>query len=411
MTERQFGQQQRRRFETGETIFRQGESGERAYIIERGEVEISYSRSDGDVLLANLGEGEIFGEMALIDNEARSATAKAAVPTEVFEVDLELFQRHVQTAEPILSCVIQALLDRFRAFQQRVSSADLDADALARLSSERLSDARHQSPVHQQALTELKFEHELKRALSTDGREVQCVYQPMVSLKEGRPMGLEALVRWYHPELGTLAPDSFLPLAARSGLMRELDINSLQKACEFLHKIDTETSWKSLFMAVNLSGDHLSDDRIVTAVQQALETYQLEPHRLKLEVTESELVREPERAREILLELKALGVSLALDDFGTGYSSLSYLNSFPIDQLKIDRTFIKTLTTSEQSQDIVRAILSLASAFGQSTVAEGIEHPDQVARLLEMGCDVGQGYWFSRPLPPAALMRWLEDRT
>lgn len=248
------------------------------------------------------------------------------------------------------------------------------------------------------AQSQFKFEADLRRAL--DQGELSLHYQPIVALATGELIGFEALSRWHHVERGSVPPAEFIAVAETSGLIVPLGRWALNTACRQL------AAWKRLYPAaanlslnVNVSGLQISEGNLTTVVQDALITSGLAGEYLKLEITESALMTNAELAADLLLDLKSFGVGLALDDFGTGYSSLSYLNRFPIDTLKIDRSFIRNLGTNRDDHKIVHIITMLASALGLTAVAEGIESEDQLSRLNALGCHFGQGFLFSRPLP------------
>jgi EAL domain-containing protein (putative c-di-GMP-specific phosphodiesterase class I) len=222
-------------------------------------------------------------------------------------------------------------------------------------------------------------------------------YQPIIELQSGRVTRLEALVRWQHPERGTLAPVDFIPLAEETGLIVPLGRYVLHSACQQAVQW-TRDGHAPVAVQVNLSARELEDPGLIEHVQEALETSGLPPQRLTLEITETLLVRDAESGGSRLAALRALGVKLALDDFGTGYSSLSYLRSLPLDMLKIAKEFVDGLSRNEDDQAFVALIVQLARTRGLEVVAEGIEDIDQFHALRAAGCDLGQGYYFGRPL-------------
>ena len=228
-------------------------------------------------------------------------------------------------------------------------------------------------------------------------------YQPVVSLAHGRAVGVEALVRWEHPQRGRLAPIAFIELAEESGSIIDIGRVVLRQACA-----DAVTWPGSLGLSVNLSARQLQDAHLVADVADVLRDTGLAPQRLTLEITESVLVADPDAAAAVLGQLKALGVSVALDDFGTGYSSLSYLNRFPVDTLKIDKSFIDALALGGTNEAaLLQAIVGLGRTLELNVVAEGIEDADQLAVLQALGCGLGQGYLFARPMPNADLLDWV----
>ncbi len=249
--------------------------------------------------------------------------------------------------------------------------------------------------MHQRAVGLLKLEHSLRRA--TERNEFVLHYQPIVSLGDGSMSGFEALVRWNHPERGIVGPYEFIHLAEETGLIFGIGRFTLQEACRWL-TTGTPALPGHLTVNVNLSGRQFSQGDLIEQVETVLLDTGLAAHRLKLEITESVIMENPEMAVDLLKRLKALGTHLCIDDFGTGYSSLSYLLRFPADTLKIDRSFVSALGKGGREKDIVGAIISLARSLDMDVVAEGVETAEQRDILGNLGCQYGQGYLFSRPL-------------
>jgi diguanylate cyclase (GGDEF)-like protein len=250
------------------------------------------------------------------------------------------------------------------------------------------------------ATVRLQLETDLRKAI--DRKELRAVYQPIVDLRTEATIGFEALVRWQHPDQGMIAPGEFIPAAEETGLVVPIGSWMLEAACEQL------AAWQQqlpdcppVTVNVNLSVRQLRQPRLLEHVLGALDRAGVPPDQLKVEVTESMLMEDPEMQVETLRRLRAAGIGVVIDDFGTGYSSLSYLQRFDFDSLKIDRSFLPT-EGSEQGWDIVKMIIGLAHDKEAAVVAEGVETQHQVARLLELGCDRVQGYWFAKPLDAEA---------
>jgi EAL domain-containing protein (putative c-di-GMP-specific phosphodiesterase class I)/CheY-like chemotaxis protein len=236
--------------------------------------------------------------------------------------------------------------------------------------------------------------------------ELAIHYQPVVDVLSGQLQGFEALVRWNHPTRGLLGPDEFIDLAEESGLIVAIGGWVLRQACR------QAAAWRlahgrELTMAVNVSARQLQSAGLVTEIASALQDSGLEPSALVLEITESATVEDTEGVIARLAELKGLGVGLAIDDFGTGYSSLSYLRRFPVDQLKVDRSFVAGLVTNAGDLAIVASVVNLAGALGIRVVAEGVETVDQLEKLCEMGCDLAQGFNWLRPVDALHMEGWL----
>ena len=261
------------------------------------------------------------------------------------------------------------------------------------------SDVRHR----------LELERALRRALEKG--ELVLHYQPIVSLHTGNMTGVEALVRWEHPQFGHLLPQHFIPMAEETGLITRVGSWVLHEACRQVGRWRREHPALRLTVAVNISGRELHEHNIVEDVRVALMETRIDPEALVLEITESVLMQETPMVLERLQQLKALGVQLAIDDFGTGYSSLSYLQRFPIDILKIAKPFIDEVGGGGDRSALARAIIGLGDTLKLRTIAEGIETPDQVRALLELGCRMGQGYHFSTALTATQLEHSLAGRT
>ena len=245
----------------------------------------------------------------------------------------------------------------------------------------------------------LGAEQALRRAL--DGGELRVHFQPKVSLRTRRPMGAEALVRWEHPERGLISPAEFVPLAEETGLILPLGRWVLEEACRQARVWQEEYPDRRSTMSVNLSAKQFQQPHLLEGISEVLESTGLEPCGLVLEITESVLMEDAQANIATLEGLKGLGVQLAIDDFGTGYSSLEYLKRFPVDVIKIDRSFVQGLGLSSKDTAIVQTVINLADALGLTPIAEGIETAEQAERLQDMGCRIGQGYYFARPLPSA----------
>jgi len=264
-----------------------------------------------------------------------------------------------------------------------------------------------ESRMQTAAQDRLGLEMDLKEALDAD--QFFLLYQPTFNLQTEEMTGIEALIRWRHPTRGIIQPDAFIPLAEATGLIVPIGRWVLRTACQ------QAATWhrhgRPLGMAVNLSGRQLDDDRFVNDVAEALEFTSLDPGSLTLEITETTLMRDADAAAQRLRELKALGVRIAIDDFGTGYSSLAYLRQFPVDALKIDRSFISGIAASRESKALIHTLVQLGKILGLETLGEGIEDQPQLRQLQQEHCDSGQGFLFSRPLQPEAIDDLLQHRT
>jgi len=268
-----------------------------------------------------------------------------------------------------------------------------------------LGGARHElfnEPMRDRVMHRLRTERALGRALEND--ELRLHYQPIVSLEGRQTEGVEALVRWEDPERGLRSPADFIPIAEESGLILRLGAWVIEEACRQAARWRADPRAQDLLpVNVNLAARQLADERLPELVRSAVERAGLESRDIALEITESALIEDAEVPSRTLAELRRLGVGVMLDDFGTGYSSLSYLHRFPVDVLKIDRSFILGLAEGSQSSAIVGAIVCMGHSLGLRIVAEGIETEEQAAEATRLGCDSAQGYLFARPAPPATI--------
>ncbi len=257
------------------------------------------------------------------------------------------------------------------------------------------------------AVDRLRLENDLRNAIKGD--ELVLHYQPQLDTASGRIVAAEALLRWQHPKLGMVSPADFIPLAEETGLIVPIGEWVLRRVCAQLRNW-AEAGLSVIAIAVNLSPRQFHQPNIVGMITNALNDYDVPPHLLELEITESSLMRNPEEAAALLMELSDKGLSLSVDDFGTGYSSLGYLKRFPLDALKIDRSFVTDIENNEDSATIASAVIALAHSLGLKVVAEGVELETQMAYLRNLKCDIAQGYLIGRPMPADDLMAFMGTR-
>jgi diguanylate cyclase (GGDEF)-like protein len=251
---------------------------------------------------------------------------------------------------------------------------------------------------------------DLRTAIADD--QLRLHYQPKANLENGQIQGVEALVRWQHPSLGLLPPGEFIPVAEHTGLIKPLTAWVLTTALTQCRQWLDETQsrgWAALSMAINLSTRSLLDDGFPGEVKAALDRVGIPAHLLEIEITESAIMTDPIRARRLLTELAELGVRIAIDDFGTGYSSLAYLKDLPVNQLKIDQSFVQHMHEDLNDAIIVRSVVDLGHNLGLQTVAEGVEDHATWDQLAQLGCDDAQGYFLAKPMPPNEFLSWLES--
>lgn len=377
----------------GRVLFREGDRGDAAYLIDSGCVEITRMSAGVEQRLELLSRHELFGELALIDGQPRSASARTLAPTVLVRIDRECFDATLRSSDPMVRHLLGVLLARLR--RERAHGAEGIGDGLPAAPAQALVQAREPDvPWHS-----LMLASELSAAIDTGQLELH--YQPIVHLRTRKVGGCEALVRWWHPRRGQLGPDQFVPLAERSGLSRRLGRWVLARALDDWPRLRRHCSPGAgtlPVLSVNLSATEFSDPGVGPEILGTLAARGVDPRELRIELTETAAIAHPDVAASTASSLRAAGVGIALDDFGTGHAGLSSLQALPFSCLKIDREFVRHLTESGRSREIVRASIELARPLGLGIVAEGIEDEATSALLDSMGCDQGQGYLYGRPV-------------
>lgn len=404
-------------YKKGATIFHEEDERDNAYIIETGAVEISTTRHGKKVPLVHLGQGEVFGETALLGAGKRTATAVALEDTEVFTISPGLLHDRIMHLDPLVGLLLSLLVNRYRQWRFR-SPEEAEKEANADLPHEEAKmDHVNKADVFMRdlqvqraaALDELRMAQEITRAI--DLNQFGPWLQPIVSLPEKKIVGFEALVRWDHPSRGRVSPAEFIPVAERTHVVWDIDMTMLKAACQIVPELQKAAGGvdRKLYISVNLSGVHFENEGIVDEVSAIVKSSGIDPQHLVFEITESALVGDPAVAEKILHKLRKIGGRIALDDFGTGYSSLSYLHRFNFDLLKIDRAFVHDIATNRKSLEIVRAIVMLAKNFHLQITGEGIESDHEADLLSGIGCDYGQGYCFAKPMPLNDAVKFVKD--
>lgn len=389
-----FDELDREVFSGGQHIFKYGDWGDCAYLIEEGFVEVMVVVQGVERRINLLGKGELFGEVTLLDHQSRTATVRALEKTVLVPIPRKLVEELLEKSDPILRHLLLVILERFRNRQGNAS----EHTASAPVSEEQ---SMRRNAVQGEATQRLSLAHGIKRALTRD--EFQLHYQPICDLVDGRIVGFEALIRWNHPTDGLMPPKDFVWVAEQTGLIRDMGLWTLERACRDWPILRRFTDHATPFVSVNLSAAQLSNELLVEDVQAIMSSQNMPHAELKLELTETVMVEQPEVAMKILGRLVELGCVLALDDYGAGHSSLSRLQRYPLGTLKIDQTFIAPLLESAQSLEIVRSSIALAHSLGMNVVGEGIETEAVRAKLIEINCDFGQGWHFGKPATLEAL--------
>lgn len=411
-------------FPAGTILFKKGESRQCAFLIEKGNVQIignddkdnaTGPDSLNDDVLCVLGSGEIFGEMALIDSSPRSATAVTQDECRIFVIPRQTLEERLGNMDPIVSLLVSLLIERYRSTRVNLPESikqDQQGTFIEKVSRydslpKELFQLRDTETQMERALEELQIQQEIRIGLKK--KEFIPFLQPILALPDEKIVGFEALIRWEHPEKGLLAPFHFIPVAERTGIVQSLDHVMMEAVSEIIPEFIDRSANDDFFISVNLSGINFETNEVVSRIKNTVEKNKIHPKNIKLEITESALINDAAKAEDVLQELKGLGFKIALDDFGTGYSSLGYLHKFSIDYIKIDRAFVSEIHSGQKSIDIVRAIIGLARNFNLGVIAEGIETKEDIVALNSLGSDMGQGYFYGKPLCVEDAMAFMLD--
>ncbi len=381
----------------------QGTEGECAYVIEEGRVEIFIERTnEAPQSVGTRGAGTIIGEMALVDNSPRTATVKAIEDCTMFEITKEDFSRRLENADPILKMTTQVILTRYR---DTLTRANISAENRSWPPAEMVELGYADEST---AVENIKMANEFKIAM--ENGDTTLYYQPTIDLQNGEIKGFEALMRWEHPQKGFISPNIFIPIVEESGLIVEASQWALKESCEALKRIEQRTGYDDdLFMSVNFTSRDFASDDFVSSVYETISKTDLKPSQIHLEITERILMDQPDNARETLEMCRKAGMSIAIDDFGTGYSSLSYLHYFPIDTLKIDRSFVMDMHKNEASMALIKSIIALGKNMKMKIIAEGVETQEEALALRDLGCDLAQGFYFARPMPELEATKFTSE--
>ena len=382
----------KKEFKSGETIMVQGEPGNSAFIIEKGRVDITITNARNEEnSVGTRGKGTIIGEMALVDDAPRTATIKALEDCTLLEITKEDFARRLEEADPVLKMTSQVILTRYRDMLAR-------ADIMRESQSWPPAEAVELNYAEKtNAVEKIKIANDFEKAIKE--KQLSLHYQPIIELATGSLKGFEALMRWTHPEKGPIYPDVFIPIAEETGLIVDASKWALEESCQALKRIESRCGFENdLFMSVNFSSRDFASDNFVETVYDITSKSDIQPQFVHLEITERLLMGQPDNARETLEMCQKSGMSISIDDFGTGYSSLSYLHYFPIDTLKIDRSFVSNMHKEDGAMALIKSIIALAKNMRMKVIAEGVEEKEEAIKLSELGCDMAQGYYFAKPI-------------
>ncbi|MEY4616318.1 MAG: hypothetical protein RJB66_1278 [Pseudomonadota bacterium] len=389
-----------KKFKKGDLIFRMHDEGDCAYIIDSGRVQIFTESFGTEVPVSTLGPGEIFGEMAILDNSDRSASARALEDVQVSTVSRQQFEQRMDIADPIVRLLVSILLKRMRG-NLGINSPNVGDERRRAAAQE----------THNKVIEKIKFEAELFEALMDQA--FLLFFQPIVNANTFKPVGFEALIRWQSDSRGMVRPDLFMGVAEETSLIVPIGKWVFDKACESLRKLQDYVAQKTnetdpnLFLAVNISGKQFSDINFFQMLESIPAKHGVQEKHVKLEITEKILL-EGNIFFYWIEKCRSMGFPISLDDFGTGYSMLSYLSDFNVDSLKIDQSFVRKLEQDNKTRIIVQAIINIAKGLNIEVVAEGVETEKQALILRELGCDYLQGYFFGKPVSYEETISYLE---
>ncbi len=371
----------------GDVLFHEGEPGRAAYLIESGCIRIEVGEGEGLLALADLTAGDLVGEMAMIDDAPRTATATALQDTTLLVIDREHLAERIAQTDSVVRALLGGQLKRYRSMlaTMRGQQAPESAAALEEIV----------------AIGKIRLESQLREALNEHRLEVYL--QPLYEVPTHRIAGYEALVRWNHPQRGMISPAEFITLAEETSLIVPVGEYMLEHSVAALVKMRDAGVSPLPFVSINVSPRQLREAGLIEALLQRLAHAGLPTSAVKLEITESQVL-DVAQATQILSLCHAAGVQVSLDDFGTGFSNLSHLHALRFDTIKVDQAFVREIESSERSMAMLQAIVGLVRAIGADVLVEGIETPFQMSVLERLGVRFAQGYLISKPLPLAKAL-------
>lgn len=372
----------------GQVLFREGDPPDTAYLIESGAIEIRARQRGKDVILSLLGPGDLVGEMAVIDDSPRTATARAIDEAVLFPIDRSQFAERLAATDPIVRSLLEGQLKRYRGALAALQGHGVEAPDGPMSTSERLG------------VSKIRLESQLREALAARGLELGL--QPLMDVDSGRIAGYEALVRWHHPERGPISPAEFVALAEETSLIVPVGEYVMDAACASVASL-VEAGHGQPFVAVNVSARQLSHPGLVERIVARADAARLPRGTLKLEITESQVL-DYDLVGEVIALCHGHGIKVALDDFGTGYSHLAHLHRLDFDVLKVDQAFSRNMVADPRAMAVVEAIVQLGRALQAEIVVEGVETRSQLEALRRLGCHYAQGYLIGRPRTLAEIL-------
>lgn len=369
----------------GDVLFREGDVPTTAFLIERGRLRITAMLDGRAVVLGDAGAGALVGEVAVLDDSPRSATATALEPCVLTAIDRNQFAERLADADPVVRALLTSQFARYRTALATLTGRPDTAASLPGAAATRASAL--------EAHDKIRLESQLRDALDSGSLEMHL--QPIQRLADGQIAGYEALTRWNHPERGPISPGEFIALAEETSLIVPVGDYILRAVCSLLRRFAERWPDRAPYIGLNVSGRQIEDPAFIDRVAAQIAEQGIEPSLLQIEITES-LVRDYEMVSTFLDHCRGVGISVALDDFGTGYSSLARLHRLTFDALKLDQAFIREIE-DPRCLAIVKAVIGMANALDCDIVAEGVETAGQLTLLRDLGCQYAQGYWVGRP--------------
>lgn len=380
----------KRHLRAGECIFLEGDKGDYAYIIDEGEIEISTFIDNKYTVLNLLKSGCMFGELALVDGRPRSASAYAKTDILLTVVTPEQVKSRIQKSDPILRLLFIVIMNYFRSETERLrdlqkeNSYDIDLE---------LYDL-NLTKIHE-AIELIRLESDLRNAI--EEKQLNLYYQPIVHLHNFKVAGFEILLRWQCPKRGNVSPNIFIPLAESTSLIVPIGEWIIKEGMKAITEIKEKTN-QNVFMSINIAQRQIESTNLLPLLIAELDKAKINPNQVKLEILERSLFA-GDTALFWIKKCRDAGFPVVIDDFGTGYANLTYLKDFQFDTLKIDKSFIDDIESNQKERNICKSLISLSHGLEMTVVAEGIETIEQAKILQDLGCNFGQGYLFSKPVP------------
>ncbi len=362
-------------------LFSEGDQPTVAFLIESGEIEVSTIRDGESLILSKLCAGDLLGEMAVIDDAPRTATAKALTDCVLFQIDRTQISERLASTDPIIRALLEGQLKRYRG-------------ALAAMQGKSIAQDDGVTASEALGVGKIRLESQLREALNTGGLDVR--YQPLLHVQTNKIAGYEALVRWNHPERGQISPVEFVALAEETSLIVPVGEYVFDTACAAVKTFIEHGADPKPFIAVNVSARQLSHPGLIERIVARVDAAGVPKGSLKVEITESQALNY-DMVEKVIALCHGHGIKVALDDFGTGHSHLTHLHKLEFDTMKVDQAFSRSMLEHPRSMAIVEAIVAMGKAINADIVVEGIETEEMLQALRELGCDYAQGYLIGKP--------------